>query len=188
MAVTRSEGSLHWNSSCPQETLVEKHNFNRLGQTSGVTTHPRNGTGAWRKKKKIWIKGHTAALNPSAATGINTSDMMDFFSDGFYKSSVHRVVQPPGDHSAWDRLGSVYFRIVDDDVKLLPFAHSPVLQRVGIGRRYPDDEVLLSAVWRKRGPTPHGRSELKQGFERDVEEEVIEDVVVSPRSLTYHKL
>lgn len=104
--------------------------------------------------------------------------MMDFFTGGFYKPTIHRVVQPPEDQSAYDRLGCFYFTMADDDVKLLPLAHSPVLQRVGIERHCPDDEAPLSEVWRKERTMTYGRSELKKGSEKDVEEEVIGGIVV----------
>ncbi|KAF9237227.1 hypothetical protein BU15DRAFT_76132 [Melanogaster broomeanus] len=109
---------------------------------------------------------------------INTGDMMDFFTGGFYKPTIHRVVQPREDQRAYDRLGSVYFTMADDDIKLLPLAHSPVLQGVGISGRYPDDEASLSEMWRKGRTTAYDHSELKKGSEKDVEEEVIEDIVV----------
>jgi len=68
--------------------------------------------------------------------------------------------------------------MADDDIKLLPLAHSPVLQGVGIERRCPDDEAPLSEMWRKGRTTAYDHSELKKGSEKDVEEEVIEDIVV----------
>ncbi|KAF9230146.1 hypothetical protein BU15DRAFT_57543, partial [Melanogaster broomeanus] len=68
--------------------------------------------------------------------------------------------------------------MADDDVKLSPLPHSPVLQSVGIERRCPDDEAPLSEMWRKERTTTYGRSKLKKGSEKDVEEEVMEDIAV----------
>ncbi|KAF9233880.1 hypothetical protein BU15DRAFT_53302, partial [Melanogaster broomeanus] len=107
---------------------------------------------------------------------INTSDMMDFLTSGFYKPTIYRAVQPPEDQSAYyDRLESFYFRMPDDDVRLLP-----LMQRIGIESRCqcPDDEAPLPEVWRKGITATCGCSELKKGSEKDVEEEVIEAIVV----------
>jgi len=189
----------------PEETLVEKHNFDRPGQTTvSFMKCYRRTEEEEEKSKNVWFKGHTDTgsvtilwsqpvsglqiLSPDGrwrwvrhihnALVINTGDMMDFFTGGFYKPTIHRVVQPPRDQSAYDRLGSFYFAMADDDVILLPLAHSPVLQRVGIERRCPDEEAPSSEVWRTGRTATYGRSELKQGSEKDVEEEVVEGIVV----------
>ena len=109
---------------------------------------------------------------------INTGDMMDFLTGGFYKPTIHRVVQPPHDQSAYDRLGVFYFSMANDDVRLLPLSHSPVLQRVGIERRCPDEEAPLAEVWRKERTISYGRVALEKGSENDTEEEVIGGIVV----------
>ena len=103
---------------------------------------------------------------------------MDFFSGGFYKPTVHRVVQPPHDQSAYDRLGALYYGMTEDGVPLLPFAHSPVLKRVGIERRCPDEEAPLAETWRKERASSYGRVVLKKGSEKNTEEEVIGGIVV----------
>ena len=109
---------------------------------------------------------------------INTEDMMDFLTGGFYKPTIHRVVQPPHDQSAYDRLGAFYFSMADDNVRLLPLSHSPVLQRVGVERRCPDDEAPVAEAWRKERSISYGRVALKKGSENNTEEEVIGSVVV----------
>jgi isopenicillin N synthase-like dioxygenase len=109
---------------------------------------------------------------------INTGDMMDFFSGGFYKPTIHRVVQPPHDQSAYDRLGTFYFSAPDDTVRLLPLSHSPVLQRVGVERRWSDEEAPLAEAWMKERTISYGRVALKKGSEHNTEEEVIEGIVV----------
>ncbi|KAF8841437.1 Clavaminate synthase-like protein [Paxillus ammoniavirescens] len=188
-----------------EETLVEKHSFDRPGETSGMfMKYYRRTEQEEEKSKNVWLKGHTdigsvtilwsqpvaglQILSPDGkwrwvrhidnALVINTGDMMDFLTGGFYKPTIHRVIQPPGDQSAYDRLGAFYFAMPDDDVRLLPLADSPVLQRVGIERRCADEEAPLSEVWRKGRTTTYGRSELEKGLEKDVEEEVIEGIVV----------
>jgi isopenicillin N synthase-like dioxygenase len=104
--------------------------------------------------------------------------MMEFLTGGYYKPTIHRVVQPPEDQRDHERLGAFYFAFPDDNVRLLPCVESPVLQRVGIQRRCPDEHAPLCETWRKGRTTTYGRVDLKKGMERDVEEEVIEGIVV----------
>ena len=109
---------------------------------------------------------------------INTGDMMDFLTGGFYKPTVHRVVQPPHDQRAYDRLGAFYFSTANDNVRLLPLAHSPVLQRVGVERRCADEDAPLAGEWRKDLSISYGRVALKKGSESNTEEEVVGGIVV----------
>ena len=109
---------------------------------------------------------------------INTGDMLEFLTGGFYKPTIHRVVQPPHDQSAYDRLGAFYLSMPDDGVRLPPFADSPVLQRVGIQRQFPDEEAPLAEEWRKERSSRYGRVALEKGMEENTEEEVVGGVVV----------
>ena len=103
---------------------------------------------------------------------------MDFFTGGYYKPTIHRVVQPPEDQRDCDRLGTFYFTLADDNVRLLPCVESPVLQQAGIERRCPDQDAPLCETWRKERTLSYGKSDLKKGMERNVEEEVVEGIVV----------
>jgi isopenicillin N synthase-like dioxygenase len=109
---------------------------------------------------------------------INTGDMMNFFAGGYYKPTIHRVIQPPEDQRNYDRLGVYYFAMPDNDVRLHPCAESPLLQRVGIERQCPDEDAPLCETWRKGRTTTYGRTDLKKGMENNVEEEVVEGIVV----------
>lgn len=103
---------------------------------------------------------------------------MEFLSGGFYKGTIHRVRQPPADQQGYPRLGVFYFALADDDVKLAPMLQSPVLQRVGVERRWEDDaQAPLMEEWRKGRTSSYGTAQLKK---RDdvVEEEVINGIVV----------
>lgn len=102
---------------------------------------------------------------------------MEFLSGGFYKGTIHRVVQPPPDQRGYTRLGVFYFCMPDDDTKLVPFAESPVLQRVGVQRPCADDDAPTMQAWRKGRTSAYGQTVLKPN-ERGVEEEVINGVVV----------
>ncbi|KAK0458667.1 uncharacterized protein EV420DRAFT_1218688, partial [Desarmillaria tabescens] len=64
---------------------------------------------------------------------IKAGDMLEFFSGGLYRVTIHRyVVQPPEDH--WQRqckvrLGILYFCKPDDSTKLLPLVDNPINPR-----------------------------------------------------------
>ncbi|KAK3326976.1 hypothetical protein B0T19DRAFT_383559 [Cercophora scortea] len=112
----------------------------------------------------VWLPGHTdfgsltllfrqpvAALqvrSPGGASGgewkwvrpyegsitVNIADALEFLSNGFLKSSVHRVVAPQADQADADRLGVLYFVRPEDEVELKPVGGSPVLERLGYYR------------------------------------------------------
>ena len=48
----------------------------------------------------------------------------------------------------------------DDDVRLVPFVESPVLQRVGVKRTFADDEAPLMEQWRKGRTVTYGKTVL----------------------------
>lgn len=79
---------------------------------------------------------------------VNAGDAMEFLSGGFYKATIHRVVQPPEDQRNHTRLGLIYFTVPDEDVKLVPFTGSPVLQRAGIKRRFEDGDAPMMRDYR----------------------------------------
>ena len=103
---------------------------------------------------------------------------MEFLTGGYYKGTIHRVIQPPQDQQNYTRLGVFYFAMPDDDVKLVPMVESPVLQSVGIQRRCDDTEAPMMEQWRKSRTSAYGQSELKGGNEKGVEEEIINGVLV----------
>ncbi|KAN0082991.1 hypothetical protein V8E55_008786 [Tylopilus felleus] len=147
----------------PEETLVEKHTSEGQGETSSMRTEEEE-----ERSKNVWLKGHTyigsvstlwsqpvgglQILSPDGKwrwvrhidNALARDTVMEFFTGGFYKPTIHRVVRPPHDQSAYDRLGAFYFAMADDDVTLLPLADSPVLQRAGIKRRCSDEEAPLA--------------------------------------------
>ena len=108
---------------------------------------------------------------------INVGDCMEFLSGGFYKATIHRVVQPPADQRGCARLGVFYFAIPDDDVRLVPVEGSPVLQRHGVERRFADGDAPTAESWRKGRTIAYGTSDLAKGS-NGVEEEYINGVLV----------
>ena len=55
---------------------------------------------------------------------------------------------------------------------------SPVLESFGIERRFEDERAPTAEVWRKGRTSAYGKTELKRGEEKGVEEEIINGVLV----------
>ena len=108
---------------------------------------------------------------------VNVGDSLEMLSGGFYKGTIHRVVQPPADQRGYERLGTFYFAMTDDSVPLVPLAESPVLQRVGVKRRCADEDAPTMEEWRKARTRAYGRTTLKMKDDGN-EEEVLSGVVV----------
>ncbi|KAJ5672844.1 UPF0676 protein [Penicillium longicatenatum] len=65
---------------------------------------------------------------PGTAT-VNIGDTLSLLSNGFLKSTIHRVASPPRDQWAYDRFGLMYFTRPRNDLVLKPLVNiSPVLQ------------------------------------------------------------
>ena len=101
---------------------------------------------------------------------------MEFLSGGFYKATIHRVVQPPADQRGLIRLGMYYFALADDDVKLTP-VDSPVLQREGVTRKFEDGTGLTMGELRKIRYRAFGLKEAKD-TDTGKEEHIVENGVV----------
>lgn len=75
--------------------------------------------GAWK-----WVKPYDGSIT------VNVADALQFLTNGFLRSSIHRVVAPPPDQAGIDRLGVLYFVRPEDELELKP-VRSPVLERLG---------------------------------------------------------
>ncbi|ETW83002.1 hypothetical protein HETIRDRAFT_315947 [Heterobasidion irregulare TC 32-1] len=104
---------------------------------------------------------------------VNCGDSLEMLSGDYYKSAIHRVVQPPEDQQGYNRLGVFYFGYADDDVQLEPLTESPVLQRVGFTRHAPEGKAPFMGDWRKARAAAYGTSNLQKGEEEGIEEEVV---------------
>jgi len=188
----------------PEETLVNMHDFatNNPSAVRFMKYYPRSEDEE-QKTDQIWLKGHTdtgsltilwsqsiAALQILSPDGkwrwvrhienglvINAGDAMEFLSGGLYKATIHRVTQPPVDQQGHARVGVIYFAKPNDDVKLLPLADSPVLQKCGVERLCDDAIAPTMEEWRKSRARAYGVTKLEMK-ENGIEEEVIKGVVV----------
>jgi hypothetical protein len=70
------------------------------------------------------------------------------------------------------------FGMPDDNVRLAPLSSSPVLQRVGVKRRFEDKDTPTMDMWRKGRTAAYGKTELKKDEKQRVEEEYINGVLV----------
>ena len=104
-------------------------------------------------------------------------DAIEMLSGGFYKGTIHRVIQPPADQRGLARLGTYYFALTDDAVKLIPLTESPVLQRVGITRKCEDAVAPTMGAWRRGRVMTYGLKETVKRADGD-EEQVIAGVVM----------
>ncbi|PFH51141.1 hypothetical protein AMATHDRAFT_59632 [Amanita thiersii Skay4041] len=190
----------------PEDTFVEMHGFASKGETyvRFMKYYPRSQEEE-EKTQNVWLKGHTdfgtitilysqpvAALQMQTRDGqwkwvkhipnaliINAGDALEFLSGGYYRATIHRVIQPPPDQRNHERLILAYFAMTDDDIKLTPLVQSPVLQRIGINRRFSDEEAPTMETWRKGRTSVAGQAQLKSAkAEKNVQEEYINGVRV----------
>ncbi|KAJ7049517.1 hypothetical protein C8F01DRAFT_1068982 [Mycena amicta] len=192
----------------PEETLVKEHAFEEAGESSVrfMKYYPRSQDEEQRTKQ-VWLKGHTdigsvtilwsqpiSGLQILSLDGkwhwvrhlenalvINAGDVLTFLCGGFYPATRHRVIQPPVDQRNLPRVGVFYFSMANDSLKLVPYAESPVLQRLpgGIQRLCKDEDAPTMEEWRRNRTVAYGSSVLvRSAVEEDVEEEVIAGVLV----------
>ncbi|OJJ41828.1 hypothetical protein ASPWEDRAFT_56824 [Aspergillus wentii DTO 134E9] len=75
--------------------------------------------GEWK-----YVKPHPGSIT------VNIADALQFWTNGYLKSSVHRVIAPPKDQAHIDRLGVLYFVRPGDELDLKT-VESPLLEREG---------------------------------------------------------
>jgi isopenicillin N synthase-like dioxygenase len=96
-----------------------------------------------RTPQETWkyVKPYPASIT------VNIADSLSFLTNGYLKSSIHRVVAPPPDQAHLDRLGVLYFVRPEDnlELKVLP---SPLLQRLGLDTQ-PEGPIVTAGEWVK---------------------------------------
>jgi len=75
----------------------------------------------------------------------NVGDTLDFWSAGYLKSTIHRVIRPPEDQAQIFRQGLFYFVRPGDDVDIKP-APSPLLRRLGLLKDWPEDSAPVTGL------------------------------------------
>lgn len=93
----------------------------------------RTPQGEWK-----WVKPHPGSIT------VNLADSLQFLTNGFLKSSIHRVVAPPPDQRDIDRLGVLYFVRPEDNLELRPVV-SEVLHRLGYDQTTDGSAVGITA-------------------------------------------
>jgi isopenicillin N synthase-like dioxygenase len=93
----------------------------------------RGHDGAWK-----WVRPYPESIT------VNVADSLEFLTNGFLRSSIHRVVAPPPDQAAVDRLGVLYFVRPEDSLELRP-VQSGVLARLGYDRSTDGAAVGITA-------------------------------------------
>lgn len=89
-----------------------------------------------------WVKPYPGSIT------VNIADVLQFWSGGYLKSSVHRVVAPPDDQAHLDRLGLLYFLRPAHDLPLKTL-DSPVLRRLGLKDDTDDASEIKAGDWVK---------------------------------------
>lgn len=84
---------------------------------------------------------------PPVDNGIicNVGDTLDFWSAGYFKSTIHRVIRPPEDQAHIHRLGLFYFVRPGNEVDIQP-APSPLLKRLGLVSENQQDGKPVSGL------------------------------------------
>ena len=103
--------------------------------------------GTWK-----WVKPL-----PNSIT-VNIADVFQFWTAGYLKSSIHRVVTPPDDQAHIDRLGLLYFLRPAYDLELKT-VESPLLKRLGFEGEKGAGEGIKAGDWvRARGEGQFGQA------------------------------
>ncbi len=158
----------------PEDYFLTKHRYSEMSDCHlrYMKYHAKTEE-ANAKLNNVWVKGHTdfgsmtllfrqpvAALQvrtpqetwkyvkpyPASIT-VNIADSLSFLTNGYLKSSIHRVVAPPPDQAHLDRLGVLYFVRPEDNLELKP-VKSPLLERLGL-QKDSEGPVLTAGEWVK---------------------------------------
>ena len=161
----------------PEDALTSHHRYNEKSDCHlRYMKYHRRSAEDNERLSNVWVKGHTdfgsltllfrqpvAALQVRGAEDeawrwvkpfdgsitVNVADALQFLTNGFLKSSIHRVVAPPPDQAHVDRLGVLYFVRPEDGLELRPL-QSVVLARLGYDKN--EDEAatgITAGEWVK---------------------------------------
>ncbi|KAH7329605.1 putative 1-aminocyclopropane-1-carboxylate oxidase [Stachybotrys elegans] len=127
--------------------------------------------GSWK-----WVRPQTDAIT------VNIADALQFLTNGYLKSSIHRVVRPPKDQAHIDRLGVIYMVRIEDDTDLLPIKDSPVLRNLGLTEETvlgSDGQPLKAGEWvRQRIIKNLGTTSTAKGDNLESDVEILKGVKI----------
>ncbi|KAL5044653.1 hypothetical protein BDW71DRAFT_185559 [Aspergillus fruticulosus] len=142
----------------PEDALTSRHEYSADSESFLRYMRYRNRSNNENTKfQDLYLRGHTdfgsltfvfsqpiAGLQVRTPDGnwkyvkplpgsivVNTADCLQFWTNGYLQSSIHRVVVPPEDQRHVDRFGLLYFVRPTDSVDLKTM-ESPVLRRLGL--------------------------------------------------------
>ncbi|GAA5973012.1 hypothetical protein JCM11641_000363 [Rhodosporidiobolus odoratus] len=102
---------------------------------------------------------------------VNTADILSFATNGWIKSTIHRVIRPPEDQAYVPRHGLFYFSRAAHDWPANIIAPSPVLERLGLYKSAEQPRETVSGLEYTRARVKHswdrkvyGDEEYKAGF------------------------
>ena len=101
---------------------------------------------------------------------------MQLLSGGFFRPTIHRVIQPPPDQTQLERLGVFYFAMASDDIKLAPHYESPVLKRLGVVDEGAPRPTMRE--WRRERTEKYGRTALQKSEDEEDTKKNVEKIVV----------
>lgn len=158
----------------PEDYFLTKHRYSEKSDCHlrYMKYHSRTPE-ANAKLNNVWVKGHTdfgsvtllfrqpvAALQVRTpqetwkyvkpylgSITVNIADSLSFLTNGYLKSSIHRVVAHPPDQAHLDRLGVLYFVRPEDNLELKT-VKSPLLERLGL-QKDSEGQVLTAGEWVK---------------------------------------
>ncbi|KAI1077058.1 hypothetical protein F5B20DRAFT_280671 [Whalleya microplaca] len=127
----------------------------------------RTPDGSWK-----WVKPYPESIT------VNLADSLEFLTNGFLKSSIHRVVAPPPDQADIDRLGVLYFVRPEDSTELRPVV-SKVLERLGY-HKSPDGAAvgITAGEWVK--------ARVAKGVAKKPTSDVLEQQIIKGKSAKYY--
>ncbi|KAF1847238.1 putative 1-aminocyclopropane-1-carboxylate oxidase [Cucurbitaria berberidis CBS 394.84] len=127
--------------------------------------------GTWK-----WVRPQTDALT------VNLADALHFLTNGYLKSSIHRVVAPPPDQAHIDRLGVIYMVRIEDDTDLIPIQGSPVLHRLGLEEQKAlgaDGQPVKAGEWVKQRVIKNlGATSSAKGDNAESDVEIVKGVKI----------
>ncbi|KIV90856.1 hypothetical protein PV10_05462 [Exophiala mesophila] len=110
-------------------------------------------TGKWR-----WVPYVPGAIV------VNAGEMMEWWTGGYYKATIHRVCQPPPDQRNQDRCGLFYFVVPNDEVTINTLLEeSSVLREAGVPRKFEPGTEPTSKMYRSARIGAYGQTDLFKG-------------------------